>query len=64
MKEFDQQAYEAMLKELQQGDLSVQQISDRFGITERTAYRWLTYAKKDGWDIVRRGRNPTTYQAV
>lgn len=62
--EFDQESYEDMLATLQVTQMSVKDLAERYEVTERTIYRWLTYAKKDGWDIIKRGTNPTFYQVA
>jgi transposase len=61
LKAFDQENYEDMIVILREMQLSIDAISNRYEISERTAYRWLKYAQTDGWDVVKRGCNPTLY---
>ena len=62
VKPFDQENYEDMIVLLQEVQLSIDAIADRYEISQRTAYRWLKYAQSDGWDVIKRGCNPTLYQ--
>jgi len=62
VKAFDQQNYEDLIVLLQEVQLSIDAIADRYEISQRTAYRWLRYAQSDGWDVIKRGCNPTRYQ--
>jgi transposase len=62
LKEFDQADYEDMIVILQETQLSIEAIADRYEMSQRTAYRWLKYARSDGWDVIKRGCNPTLYQ--
>ena len=64
MKEFDQTSYESFLLRLKKEGVSIPQMVDLYGINERTAYRWVRYAIDDGWDVVKRGRNPTLYKVA
>ena len=50
----DQAALNALAKILGKRCLSIPQIQDRFSVSERTAYRWLTYLSGDGYDIISR----------
>ena len=51
-----------MIVILQEVQLSIRAIADRYEMSERSAYRWLKYAEADGWDVIKRGCNPTLYQ--
>ena len=59
---FDQANYEDMIILLQEVQLTIDALMDRYEISSRTVYRWLKYAASDGWDVIKRGQNPVTYQ--
>ena len=60
---FDSEKYQRMLRWLRTHQCTVTQLVDRYGIAKITVYRWLTRARDEGHDVIKRGSgSETIYQ--
>jgi len=44
--------------------MSTKAIANRYGIAERTAYRWLDYLMEWGYDVISRRKNGDTVYSI
>ena len=57
---FNEAAHKSMCAYMQHAGLTIPQIAKRYKISKRTVYRWIEYAKEQGYTITRRGTGPQT----
>ena len=59
---FQAEKHERMVTHLESRGLTILQIIRRYKISRRTAFRWIEYAKTEGYCVVKRGSGAeTTY---
>ena len=61
---FNEEGIEKLKNALLKREMTMSQLCEITGLSERQTYRWLEYLKEKGADIVLRQKTPATYQLI